>query len=229
MSVFRDLAVTCPACGHIANHSVAESINAGNRAELRQQILDDTFQRFPCEACSAVIVVDGPLLLFDLKRHHWLELFPAGWEGAWKALELETVRRFQQTVEELAPPVIQDQADEFVVRTVFGIDALREKLVALDAGVDDRALEAAKLGLLRDDPRLIGDPDIRIRLRTATSDALSLAVLHRGRRRGQLELPRSDLDTTSTEAWQPTRDAIGSGTFVDANRLLVAGDLPRPA
>lgn len=228
MSVFRDLAVTCPACGHVEHHAVADSINAAARPELRQQIVDDTFQRFPCARCGVTVVVDGPMLLVHFEQHHWLELFPAAWEPAWRAVEQETLRRFRQTVVEYAPPLVQVHADEFVVRTVFGLDALREKLVTLDAAIDDVALEALKLDLLRGDPEAMADPHARLRLRSATSDALNFAVQLGNRSAVELAVARSHLDTTASQAWQKTRDTVCGGPYVDVGRLLVRGDAAIP-
>jgi hypothetical protein len=161
------------------------------------------------------------MLLIHFERHHWLELFPAPWERAWRALEQDTIRRFEQTAILHAPPMVRDHAGEFVVRTVFGLHALREKLVVLDAGLDDRALEALKLDLLRTEPDLVGDPAVRLRLRTATAELLVLSVHGGARAIGELTAARARLDLAASEPWQRTREAVSGGPYVDVGRLLV--------
>lgn len=53
-------------------------------------------------------------------------------------------------VERAAPIVQQEMAPRMKQRVIFGLAALREKIVCFDAGVDDRLVEALKLQLLRD-------------------------------------------------------------------------------
>jgi hypothetical protein len=228
VSVFRTLAVRCPGCGNVEQHSVAESINAASRPELRQQIIDDSFQRYTCARCETRVVVDGPLLVIDFPRRQWFELYPVPWEAAWRELEADSERRFRQTMVELAPPVIQDQADEFTVRTVFGLFALREKLVAFDAGIDDRALEALKLELLRTEAELLGSPEVRLRLRTISADVLQFSVHRHDRWSSDFEVARSHLDTAAAEAFAAARTTVSAGSYVDIGRILVSGTARNP-
>jgi hypothetical protein len=221
---FRDLEIPCPACGAVERRTVAESVDAAEHPELRQQILDDTFQRFACPGCAVRVAVDGPLLVLDLDRHHWIELFPAPWQPRWRALERASFRRFRSNLVEHAPPMLQERAGAFVVRTVFGLDALREKLVAFDAGIDDRALEAVKLGILRSRPELASYPGLQIRLRAVKGASLRCSV-HDGRSAlGELHVPGEQLDAAASDAWLATRQLFLGG-YVDLGRLL---DRPAP-
>ena len=98
------------------------------------------------------------------------------------------------------------------VRLVFGLVALREKLLAWDAGLDDVDLELLKLAAMR----AVGEPLARaatLRLVACTADA---AVL---------------LDDAATR-WDVPRDALPPGAFVELRAALGAGcyvDLARLA
>jgi hypothetical protein len=230
--VYRDRTLTCPRCDHRSTLSVALSLDAAHAAAERRAILDDTFQRFPCASCGETLRADGPLIYLDFDAQLWIGVFPAPWERTWWDHEDEPRGAFDRHMIEHCPPLVRSWAPGFTIRAVFGLDQLREKLVAHDAGIDDRVLEAYKLDLLRGlGPYELG-PSARPRLREVTA---ADAVFHVPRptvdtpeRCAVVRVPRIEIDRVAadrTGAWAVAINAVSAGPYVDLGRLLA----PPPA
>jgi len=206
----------------------------GERARTegqRQALLDGSFQRMTCAACGATFRADGPLIYIDFDAKLWLGVFPTPWEAAWWDHEDEPRGAFERYMVEQCPPLVRSWAPGFAVRAVFGLDQLREKLVAHDAGIDDRVLEAYKLDLLRGLGPYELAPSARPRLREATAgDAVfhvPRAALDAPDRRAVVRVGRAEIDRVAAarEAdWAATIQAVSSGPYVDLGRIFA----PRP-
>lgn len=231
MSVYEDRVLTCPHCGDQAPRSVAVSLDGARAAPQRQAILDGTFQRLTCAACGASFRADGPLIYLDFDAKLWLSVFPTSWETTWWDHEDEPQAVFQRYMIDHCPPLVRSWAPGFTVRAVFGLDRLREKLVAHDAGIDDRVLEAYKLDLLRGmGPYELG-PGARPRLREASTTE---AVFHVPRptpdapdRGAIVRIARAELEAVAAGrdgAWAATIEAVSAGPYVDLGRIFA----PRP-
>jgi hypothetical protein len=227
VSRYEDRLLTCPHCQHQFNQSVAVSLD-GDAAAQRQAILDGTFQRLTCAACGTAFVADGPLIYIDFDAKLWISVFPTPWESAWWDHEDEPQVVFQRYMIDHCPPLVRSCAPGFTVRAVFGIERLREKLVAYDAAIDDRVLEAYKLDLLRG----LGPYDLaqsaRPRLREVSATE---AVFHVPRpepgapdRNAIVRIPRTEIDRVAAErdgAWAATLEAVSAGPYVDLGRIFV--------
>jgi hypothetical protein len=69
-------------------------------------------------------------------------------EPAWQELETEPVRAFERACGANAPAIAQGAGKGMKIRTVFGLLALREKLICFEAGLDDVVLELLKFRLM---------------------------------------------------------------------------------
>lgn len=231
MSVYQSRALTCPHCQHVATWSVAVSLNAARAAPQRQQILDGTFQRFTCSACGEMFRADGPLIYIDFDAKLWIGVFPTPWEAAWWEHEEEPLGVFQRYMIERCPPLVRSWAPGFEVRSVFGLERLREKLVAHGAGIDDRVLEAYKLDLLRGLGPYELAPSARPRLRELGPDG---AMFHVPRpepgaphRFALVRVARAEIARVAAARegeWASTIAAVSAGPYVDLGRIFV----PRP-
>jgi hypothetical protein len=232
VSVYEDRILTCPRCGHAEPRAVAVSLDAERATREREEILGDTFQRFACAACGQRFRADGPLIYLDFDAKLWIGVFPAPWEAAWWDHEGEPQAAFDRYMVEDCPPLVRSWAPGFAVRAVFGLDRLREKLVAHAAGIDDRVLEAYKLGLLRDMGPFDLSPRARPTLREASAtDAMfhvpRLAPEEPGKL-AKVRVARAEIDRIAAERdgeWASTIAALSAGPYVDLGRILV----PRPA
>jgi hypothetical protein len=227
MSIYEQRTLTCPHCGHQAVQSVAVSLNAARARVQRQAIMDGTFQRFECDACRERYRADGPLIYIDFDEKLWIGVFPAPWESTWWKCEQEPALAFQRNVEENSPSMVKEWGPGFTIRTVFGLECLREKLVAYEAGVDDRVLEAFKLDLLRS----MGPHELsrraRPRLREASASELSFDVprpepADPGRiakvKVARAELARIDANRA---AWDSVLATLSEGPYVDLGRIFI--------
>jgi hypothetical protein len=222
MSIFKPRAIPCPHCATRERRLVAHSINADRRPDLRQAILDDRFQRFDCGGCGQRFAVDGPFFYFDLGRRQWLGVYPARWERGWRALEAEVERSHRDAAVECAPRMIREIAPELVVRVVFGLPALRDKLLCFESGIDDVSLEILKLRLMLEGDPLHFTPSDRPTLSRA-GEPLRLTTV-RERELLELQVERRRLDECADPAWQAARTQLGGGAYVDVGRIMLSGN-----
>jgi hypothetical protein len=226
MSIYQQRTLTCPHCGHARVESVAVSLNAARARVQRQAILDGTFQRFACETCHERFRADGPLIYIDFDQKLWIGVFPAPWESSWWKHEQEPLRSFQRNIEENSPPMVKEWAPGFSIRAVFGLEGLREKLVAHEAGIDDRALEAYKLDLLRGMGPYELSRRARPRLRKVEGSELFFHVPRpepgNPGRVAMVRTARAELDRIAAgEAWGPTLATLSEGPYVDLGRIFI--------
>lgn len=221
MSVFREREIRCGGCDTPTRTSVALSIHGSRAPALLDEIRAGRFGRVRCEACGADTIVDGPLLVIDFEALLWVQVYPRAWLPAWRALEADADRRFEQSVAEHAPAEVRVKASAFHRRCTFGLDGLREKLVLRDARLDDVAVEVAKLVAIA---RRSDGTAPCMRIVAATEDELLLDApaeplcLSRAR---VAELGRDP-------AFEQTRAQLKAGTFVDAQRIFEPGTAPSP-
>jgi hypothetical protein len=228
VSVYENRVLTCPQCKHETTQSVAVSLNGARAAVQRQQILDGTFQRFTCEQCGGRFLADGPLIYIDFDNKLWIAVFPTAWETRWWEREDEPRAVFERYMIEHCPPLVREWAPGFTIRAVFGIERLREKLVADAAGIDDRVLEAYKLDLLRGMGEYQLAAAARPRLREVDA---TTAVFHVPRpelgmadRQAIVRVPRAEIDRVAAlgeEDWADTIAALSEGPYVDLGRIVI--------
>ncbi|MEJ7599692.1 MAG: CpXC domain-containing protein [Kofleriaceae bacterium] len=150
MSTFASARIRCH-CGVEQEVELAEGLHISARPDIRQQILDGTFHRFTCPACKGSIQIETLLAYTDFPNHHWFTIVPEE-ELPWRGERVAFAKlAFQRNMVERAAPIVQhEMAPRMKQRVIFGLAALREKIICFDAGLDDRLVEALKLQLLRD-------------------------------------------------------------------------------
>jgi len=150
VSTFVPSTIDC-ACGERYLVEVANGLHISARPDVRQQILDGTFHRFHCPNCGATTNVDILLSFTDFPNRQWFTVAPStALPHRKRYLELANTSYAQTMQSPTAPPLVQQWSGEMTRRLMFGLAALREKLVAFDAGLDDRVVELLKIQLLRD-------------------------------------------------------------------------------
>jgi hypothetical protein len=244
MSIFEQRTLTCPHCGARAEHAVAVSVNGGRSPQYRQQILDGSFQVMTCATCGEKADADGPFIYIDLRAKQWIGCFPRAWEAAWRSYENEPLDSWRRSMVDHAPSNVRRMADGFRVRAVFGLPALREKLLCFVHDIDDRVLEALKLDLLRSHPALVMNPDARPLLveagdatlvliahvppSPAAADSAGLGAAPASRaawRDVRITMPRAELDRIRADAsaWASVLVEVAGGPYVDLGRIMLTG------
>lgn len=227
MSTFVERDIACPHCGKSSRRNVAESLNLGRSPHLAEPILDGSFQTFRCESCNQQVVIDHPMMVIDFDRRWWLAHYPRAWEQSWEAGERHSDATYQDTMVTYAPPIVAELREGLQRRVVYGLDALREKLVAWGAGLDDRWLELVKLDAWRAEPRLAFRPDARPRLFAANDATLDFWATSVEGTAKVLRVERVRYEATRETADVTRRAfvaALSEGSYVDLARIAFEGE-----
>jgi CpXC protein len=226
MSVFRKQRIDCPACGTPVDFDLVLSVNADRRPDLRDAIVDGSFQREACPGCGSAFRVDPEFTLMDLGRGQFIGVWPVAKRAHWHECATQTQQTFELAWGSGASPEARRLADKLEARVVFGWPALVEKILARGAGIDDRSLELAKVAALRDGGEMPVPGQRELRLVEVAGDELVLAWVRPvdGEVSGALRVPRALIDDIEAEpaAWQALRDEVGEGLVVDFQREMLA-------
>jgi CpXC motif protein len=227
MSLFRTEKIKCPGCGQSLEYGVVYSVNADRRPDLREAILNSTFQRTTCEKCGETFRLEPRVTYLDLAQHQWILVESAARLMKWAQLEKQARSGFEQTYGATAPAAARELGASLQPRVTFGWSALKEKVLAAKLGLDDATLELAKLSIIRWGGGAVPlADDVELRLIDAVDDSLVLAWLRpaTGEVIEAMRVARgllSDIDAQSAD-WQALRDELTAGPFVDIHRVLVA-------
>jgi CpXC protein len=222
VSTFLPVEVTCEACGSAQMESLATSLNVTRTPEWKERVLDGSFQVVTCNSCTHTWEAVEPFVYIDFRRRLYVGVYPGSAETVWWIHERDPADAFVRNLGWAAPPVARPVGEGFVVRTVFGLAALREKVIALEASLDDVALEILKLRLMlsRTDMPL----DVGSRPRLVRVDEASLFFMSLG---AEFPLKRSEYlavvgDPELSELVYPF---LAGHPYCDAGRILT----PEPA
>ena len=224
MSLFETQTVECPACGGQVPFSLVFSVNADRKPALRDQILDESFQREDCPGCKHGFRIEPELTYLDVGRGVWIGCWQASRLSSWQTWAQQAQASFDKAFGKGGPAEARAIGDGLTVRVTFGWSALREKIVALEAGIDDVALELAKATIIRQEG---GAPPANadLRLLAADDEALVLAWVDRegGLRTGEFAVDRSLLDgiEQAGAAYDALRADVDGGIHVDLQRALL--------
>ncbi|MEB3294692.1 MAG: CpXC domain-containing protein [Synechococcales bacterium] len=222
MSTFYSELVCCPHCGSQVLQNVAHSINAKRSPHYKQAILAGQFQRYPCSNCGQDYLVDKALIYFDDQDKIWIGMFSATQEYNWQQYEHEPMQAYQFACGATAPPIAQAIGQDMKIRTVFGLSALREKILCFQAGIDDTVLELLKFRLALSGDRFALEPRLRLRLLEINPPDVIF----------QVESPAAAIQTIAVdwqlyetltqelELWAALRQKIESSPYRDMGKLL---------
>ena len=165
MAVFHPCAIRC-VCGNPITVQLAKSINVTRAPAFRAHILAGEFHRAACPACSRNFTVETTFYYTDFARNSLFKVLPRGDRHTWRHASGEV-----EKASSYIPPTVMVDAGR-TLRVVFGMDELREKLVAQDAGLDDRVLELLKVLLIYEHPVLLRSARLRLTLNHVTQENL---------------------------------------------------------
>lgn len=223
MSVFRPQSIVCTGCGTANVETVAMSLHGSRVPRIVESIVAGTFQCFTCAGCGLEYRADGPLIYVDFDRKRWIGEFPRTMERGWANLEQQPMDVFRQSLIDLAPAFLRAEADGFTVRAVFGLDALAEKIRLLDAGIDDRAVEVAKLAILQQTGAVMS-PGRRPRVVEASAESVSLVLWSADGEQFCVSVPAGEIVSLAAEdGWRSLLREMQVGPYVDLGRIMMDG------
>jgi len=225
MSVFRSVDVECPGCGTVVRINLVLSVNADRRPDLRDAIVDGSFQRFACASCGTSQRIDPAFTYVDLARKQYVGVWPTARRSDWQAAAAETQAAFEKAYGKAATGKAKELGAGVQVRAVFGWPALVEKILAAGAGIDDRTLELLKILVMRRSASTPVPGDIELRLVAVDGgdpvigwvDPVDGSV-GEARKVGGGALAAIEAEP---EAWAALRTDLGKGPVVDFQRDML--------
>jgi hypothetical protein len=225
MSLFTTVRAICPECDTARDIEVVASLNADRRPDLRQQILDGTFQSLACAACGGQFRIPPSFTYIDFAREQWILAHPASELADWPEFDAQARSIFASAYGPGAPETAREIGRGITARITFGWPALREKLVCTELGLDDVTLELLKLALLRQVQNAPFADTSEMRLFTADDGDLVFGWLLDDSEQNStsLHVPRAAYDaiTADNASWAPLRDELRHHLLVDVASLLV--------
>jgi hypothetical protein len=222
LSIFREVPLECPDCGSQQVETIAVSLSGPRAPEVTATVRDGSFHRFTCPDCATEYYADGPLVYTDFERKHWICEFPRDWETSWAVLESQSLDSFRRAMIDFAPPFLRAECAGFTVRTVFGLEALAEKIAILHADLDDRLIEVVKLAVLL---RTGGPLHPGARPRFDRRDHLGVhLVVSCGGDRDAVFVPTEAVDEINRDpAWASVVRELVGAQYVDLGRVMLDG------
>lgn len=132
MSNAYSTTLTCPHCHQAFDATVDRTIDAETDSDLLRLILEGTYGQTTCPHCLTKLYADTPLTVTDREHGTTLE-FTATTDPI----------VVQRTAEHLMATIAGRSANQ-QYRLVMHFDDLREKLIMLKSGLDDRVVEVMK-------------------------------------------------------------------------------------
>jgi CpXC protein len=226
MSLFNTATATCPVCGTDQSINLVASVNADRRPDLRQAILDGSFQKETCTQCGNAFKTPPLFTYLDLGRHQWILVQGAQHLAHWARLETQASATFDNAYGARATPDAREIGAGLQARVVFGWGALREKLLCAEHGLSDVTLELLKMAVLRNAPNSPLSDSNELRLTAMSGDDLTLSWIESASEQAlsSVSVPRAFYDSIEqdADAWQDLIDVFKGKAYVDMNRLLVA-------
>jgi hypothetical protein len=197
---------------------LARGANASRAPELRDAALAGTLNRPVCPSCGRAHDANAIMVYADPLRGHWISVALHEDLARWAELEPVAVAAFRTSLE-TAPEVANT-----LVRIVFDLDELRERIAIWSAGLDDGVIECVKLDCLRERPLMRG-PDQRIRLTAISDDTLTFRIMQVSRpedARAEFAVPREVADRIAADrVWRERFPALFEPGFVSIDRYLI--------
>lgn len=228
MSTWEPHALTCPSCGHGAEVALLKGMHITRLPEVKAAIRDGTFQVFQCGGCGTPMHVEKATIYTDFEAGHYVGVEVAG--GTDWAEAKERHRKVYDDAFLIGPPAAAELALSTRHRVVFGLRALREKVLAWDAGLDDAMVEVAKLRLMERDRIRYTEQELRLVAVLPPGDHLLFARYaraeggppHRPRVLGHLVAQRGWFDKlfARREEHRETYPWVFDDWFVDATHRL---------
>ncbi len=128
MTAVADRQVACRKCGAAGSFQVYSSINPAGDASLREKLFSGDVFTFRCKACGTSELLFYPMLYHDPSTQLMCWLMPLDATGKPDLVPLAAM-----------------YSEGYAMRAVGDLNALIEKIVIVEAGLDDVVIEMVKL------------------------------------------------------------------------------------
>lgn len=225
MSTFFAEIVNCPHCGEATEQSVAHSINATRSPQYHKAILRGEFQHYTCLKCGKDYLVDRPFIYLDYQTKNWIGVLPLSEEKGWQQWEQTSLNAYKSACGANAPAVAQSIGEGMKIRTVFGLIALREKLLCLQAGLDDVLLELLKFNLMLMSESFVLTEAVPRLIETDTSTLMFMTPIVAECSELMYEIVSINRQAyeevaNNQEPWRAFMKELTGGPYVDLGRII---------
>lgn len=225
MSLFKTMSLTCPNCGSSFPIEAVESVNADRRPDLRDDIVDGSFQVFPCPSCEDPVRLEPQFNYLEVGAGLWIAAYPGRMMPDYLDIEDSVTEVFDNSYGAGAMAAAKSVGDGLTMRLTFGWPGIREKLVIAAAGLPDSTVEMLKLDLMRRLPEAPLAPGVELRLVGTDDDFLHFVWIETESEETLQEfaVDRAVLEElrNNSDAWAPIRVQLENGPFVDMQKLYM--------
>ena len=227
MTEFKTASIRCPDCGTSTPFELVTGLDAGERPDLRDAVLEGRLQREACPGCATVFRIEPAFTYVDAARGQYIGVWPAGVRPEWQDYAERTRQAFDREFGAGAAFGAGGSGERPDARVVFGWASLVEKLLAQQAGIDDRTLELAKIATLRHGYADFVPGPREFRLVGVGGGDLVFGWVGTvdGTVGEGVRVPRGLIDEIEAEpeAWATLRESVAEGLVVDFQRATLAG------
>ncbi len=124
--------ISCPKCNHDNEVKIFKTVNATTDPQFREQLLAGKLFGFQCENCGHTATLRYPVLYNDMKNRFMVYYIP----------EIEREKITDEALENE-----YSDLEDITRRIVGSFNELKEKIHIFESGLDDRAVEIAKIAL----------------------------------------------------------------------------------
>lgn len=124
--------ISCPKCGEKGQITIWESVNVTAQPELREKLLDESMFLWKCPHCGNLVYVTFGFLYHDA-NHQFMLFFDHHTDN--QRIEDDPFPEHES---------LQQFNKNYVLRYVYGVHALKEKIFIFEEGLSDIVIEILK-------------------------------------------------------------------------------------
>lgn len=137
MSKTRFEKAQCPECGHEQEIKIWDSIDVDENPEAKEEILTNRLFLYECEECGFTAPKIQRCLYHDKEKKLLVYMVPD--------FDSEKAMKIRIMMQDMGNIIPEDRREGYVCRIVPTANALKEKIMIRDEGLDDRIIELMKL------------------------------------------------------------------------------------
>lgn len=122
--------IECPECHKTSDVEFWDSVNVDLNPELREKIFNDEIFRFTCPKCGTIRYIKNGMIYHNMKEKFMLFF--------------DFDKPFETSGEIEIPALFNDKGKEYTFRAVYGLERFKEKILILENGLNDIAVEHMK-------------------------------------------------------------------------------------
>ena len=155
MAMRSKVTFQCPKCLKNVEAEQWSAVNGDKNPQQKLKLLEGTLFKVKCKNCGNVATVGYPLIYNDTKQNYMI----------WLVYDDQEIKHVTEYYKKSKSDSISDDDTEAAdpecrQRIVLSPDALREKIMIFDSGLDDKIIEIMKLAYAKEAQRTLKNDSI---------------------------------------------------------------------